>query len=77
MKLQFIQDSKGKDAGVFIPIADWEYIKKCYPNIEEIQKELPQWQKDTLDIRLEDIKNKPESLRPVSRLFEILDQEEG
>ena len=77
MKLQIIQDSKGKATGVYIPIADWEHIKKCCPNIEEIQKELPQWQKETLDKRLADIKNEPESQRPISRLFEILDQEEG
>jgi hypothetical protein len=77
MKLQILQDSKGHDTGVFIPIAEWEYIKKCYPNIEELRNELPHWQQDTLDKRLDEIKTKPENLRPISHLFEILDQEEG
>ena len=77
MRLQYIQDSKGKDTGVFIPIADWENIKRSYPNIEEIQQELPQWQKDTLAKRLDDINNKPERLKTIDSLFEVLDQEEG
>jgi hypothetical protein len=57
MHLQIIQDSTGKEAGVFIPIDDWNKIKYNYPDIDTISDELPQWQKDTLDAELQHIVN--------------------
>lgn len=30
MKLQVIQDSKGKPTGVYIPINEWKELKKQY-----------------------------------------------
>lgn len=74
MKAQIIQDNKGLPTGVFIPIEDWENIKKHYPNIEKIDQELPQWQKDILDIRLADLNN-PDELEPIDELFKVLDTE--
>ena len=38
--------------------------------------ELPQWQKDLIDARLEKIKNDPNCLRPIEELFEELDNDE-
>jgi len=35
MNLQFISDSKGETAGVFIPIKDWEALKKKHEGLEE------------------------------------------
>ncbi len=74
MKTQIIKDYQGLATGVFIPIEDWENIKKHYPNIESINQELPQWQKDILDIRLADLKN-PDNLEPIDALFKVLDSE--
>ncbi len=74
MRTQLIQDIKGLPAGVFIPIEDWENIKKHYPNIDKIDSELPQWQKDLLDIRLSDLKN-PNKFEPIDELFKALDEE--
>ena len=68
MRTQIIQDFNGQPAGVFIPIEDWENIKKQYPNIETADKELPQWQKDILDTRLADINN-PDKFEPIDALF--------
>lgn len=37
MKLQVIQDSKGKAAGVFIPINEWNDLKKQHKDLEELE----------------------------------------
>lgn len=37
MKPQVIQDHNGNPTGVFIPIKEWEEIKKQYPGIEDNQ----------------------------------------
>jgi hypothetical protein len=57
MKLQIIQDSAGKEAGVFIPMDDWNRIKYTYPDIDTISDELPQWHKEALDKELLSIEN--------------------
>lgn len=75
MRTQIIQDHNGQPTGVFIPIEDWENIKKNYPDIEKIDDELPQWQKDALDMRLADLNN-PNQLEPIDELFKTLDSEE-
>jgi hypothetical protein len=74
MRTQIIQDHNGLPTGVFIPIQDWENIKKYYPNIEKVDQELPQWQKDFLDVRLDDLNN-PDELKPIDELFKVLDAE--
>ena len=37
MRLQIIEDSKGKATGVFIPINDWEKLKKQYKTLKELE----------------------------------------
>ena len=34
MNLQVIHDARGNDAGIFIPMDDWMFIKVNYPDIE-------------------------------------------
>lgn len=34
MSLQFIQNEKGKNAGVYIPIGEWKQMKAQYKNLE-------------------------------------------
>ena len=41
MVLQIIKDSKGKDAGVFIPINYWKKLKKEYSNLGSLEFEEP------------------------------------
>lgn len=74
MKTQIINDVNGLPTGVFIPIEDWELIKKYYPNIEKVDQQLPQWQKDILDSRLADLDN-PNNLGPIDELLRVLDSE--
>ena len=41
MRLQVIQDTKGKATGVFIPINDWKELKKQYNGLEVLEHEEP------------------------------------
>ncbi len=41
MRLQLIEDSKGKTTGVFIPINDWKKLKKQNKNLEELEYQEP------------------------------------
>jgi hypothetical protein len=41
MKLQVIQDSKGKAAGVFIPYKEWKLLKKRYKGLEALENDEP------------------------------------
>jgi len=75
MKTQIIHDHNGLPTGVFIPIEDWENIKMKYPDIDKINQDIPQWQKDLLDKRLEDYKNNPDKFKPIDELFDALDQD--
>lgn len=74
MKVQIIQDNNGKDTGVFIPIDDWLIIKRTYPNIEEVNDDVPLWEKELIDNRLEVIASNPEKLRPGADLLDELRQ---
>jgi hypothetical protein len=72
MTPQIIQDSDGKNAGVFITMEEWNLIQSTYPDINNLNKELPQWQKDIIDTRLDAIAKDPQRLKPIENLFEIL-----
>ena len=41
MKLQVIQDGKGKTTGVYIPISKWKELKKQYRDLEYLEDEEP------------------------------------
>ncbi len=41
MKLQIIEDAKGKAAGVFIPMSEWQELKKLYKDLEVLECEEP------------------------------------
>ncbi|MDA3881279.1 MAG: addiction module protein [Prolixibacteraceae bacterium] len=61
MNLQYISDSKGQTTGVFIPINEWNDLKKKYKNIEQEEVNVPEWHKDLVLKRLEDYKQNPDS----------------
>ena len=72
MKLQILQDNLGNQTGVYVPMEDWTLIKNNYPDIENLEDELPQGQKDLIDDRLEAIAKKPDRLKPIEGLFKEL-----
>ncbi|TZF82672.1 hypothetical protein FW774_14320 [Pedobacter sp. BS3] len=41
MKLQIIQDSKGKATGVYIPINEWKELKRQYKVLGDLEAEVP------------------------------------
>ncbi len=69
MRLQVIQDGKGNKTGIFIPIEDWSLIKNIYPDIEYVNNELEQWEKDLIDSRLDAISKNPEKLKTGNNLI--------
>ncbi len=50
-------------------------MKSNYPDIDSIDNELPDWQKQILDDRLKDIEKNQASLRPISDLLVLFDKE--
>ena len=72
MKLQVLHDNFGNQTGVYVSIEDWTLIKNNYPDIETLEQELPQWEKDLIDERLEAIAKNPERLQPIESLLEEL-----
>lgn len=72
MKLQVLKDNFGNQTGIYVPIEDWTLIKSHYPDIETLEQELPQWEKDLIDSRLNTIAKNPENLKPIESLFEEL-----
>ncbi len=76
MSLQYIANNSGNKMAVVIPINDWNEIKNKYPDVETIEGELPQWQKQLIDTRLKIIGENPERLHPIEELFDELNTEE-
>ncbi|MEI6140676.1 MAG: addiction module protein [Mariniphaga sp.] len=65
MNLQYISDSKGETTGVFIPINDWEYLKRKYKVIEREEKdtvEIPEWHKEIVLQRLKEYHSNPQNV---------------
>ncbi len=72
MKLQVLKDNFGNQTGVYVPMEDWNLIINNYPDIENLKKEIPQWEKDFIDERLEIISKNPDRLKPINLLLDEL-----
>jgi len=65
MNLQYISDNTGQTTGVFIPIQDWEELKKRYNQLKQEENqmfEVPEWHKDIVRKRLDDYKKNPDNV---------------
>lgn len=58
MSVQYISDSKGTTTGVFIPIQEWNKLKKEY-NLPEDGFQLIQSQKEELNVRIDYYQQNP------------------
>ena len=67
---QILKDWQGIPMGVFIPIQSWNNLIFQYPDIENFDSDLPQWEKDFIDTRLNLAQQHPERLKPIEKLFE-------
>jgi hypothetical protein len=59
MSLQYISDSTGQTTGIFIPIDEWNELKKKYRGIEQEEIMVPSWHIDTVRERIDDYKKNP------------------
>ena len=76
MSLNYVSDNSGEPIEVQIPIEDWKRIKNKYPDIDEMDNNLPEWQKEVINKRLEAIRKNPASIRPIEELLDELNKEE-
>lgn len=72
MNLQYLQDNNGNTTAVVIPIEEWNKFTEKYNDLEE----LPQWQKNIIDQRLDLVKNHPDELIPLKDFMKELDTDE-
>jgi putative addiction module component (TIGR02574 family) len=70
--LQYIQDNTGNTTAVIIPIDYWNKITEKYEDVEQ----LPQWQKNIIDQRLESYNTNPEKTMPIEQFFEQMDNDD-
>ena len=75
MNPQIIQDNDGNNTGVFITMKDWNFIESIYPDINSLKTELPEWQKEIINERLDIIAKNPQRLKPIESLFQLLENE--
>ncbi len=61
MNLQYISDGEGETTGVFIPIKEWNILRKKYKGIEQEVDDIPQWHKDLVRERLAKYEKNPGS----------------
>lgn len=64
MNLQYIHDNHGNATGVFIPIEEWQSLKKKYDGLQQEEMkslDIPEWHKKVLDERLEDYRKNPDN----------------
>jgi hypothetical protein len=61
MNLQYISDGEGETTGVFIPIKEWNKLRKKYKGIEQEVDDIPDWHKDLVRERLAGYEKNPYS----------------
>jgi hypothetical protein len=73
MQPQYTYDKAGNPIGVFLPIEDWNNITERYADIEE----LPQWQKNIIDQRLQHLQQYPEQVTSLNDFITEFDAEDA
>ena len=72
MTPQYTYDNAGKAVGVFLPIDDWNDLKKKY---NDFDNELPQWQKEILDKRMELLSQNPSEVTSLDNFIKEMEAE--
>lgn len=75
MNLQYISDSTGQIAGVFIPIKEWNALKSKYKGIELEEVDIPLWHLDVVRERLEGYKSNPDQALDFDNVMNDIDKE--
>ncbi len=71
MNPQFIYDTSGRAIGVFLTIENWDKLKNRYNDISN--DELPQWQQELLDKRIELLDKNPNGITPLDEFLKELE----
>ncbi len=61
MNVQYIHDHQGNATGVFIPIKEWQALKKKYNDLQREETEsntAPNWHEEVVIERLEELSTK-------------------
>ncbi len=74
MSLQYLSNKKGQVTAVQVPIKEWEMLKSKYPDLDAVETDLPDWQKELIDTRLNSIKENPDRVLAVDSLIAELDR---
>ena len=72
MTPQYTYDTSGRPIGVFLPIEDWNNLKKRYLDLDN--DEMPQWHKEILDKRMEILAQNPEEVTPLDDFLKEMDE---
>lgn len=75
MNLQFISDSKGQTTGVFIPINDWNALKRKFKDLELEEFDIPKWQMDEVRERMEDYRKNPDQALDFNQTMDEIEKE--
>ena len=75
MPVNYLSNSGGETIAVQIPIDDWKKIKDKYPDVDDLDGDLPQWQKNMIDKRMRAINDDVTSVMDIEGLFDELDKE--
>ena len=76
MTAQYIRDSKGQKTGVFIPIEEWERLKKIFKELEQESVEEPSTEDilENFKEALEEVKLHKEGKIKFKSASELLDE---
>ncbi len=75
MNLQFISDSKGQTTGVYIPINEWNALKRKFKDIELEEFDIPTWQMDEVRERMEEYKSNPDQALDFDQSMDEIEKE--
>ena len=76
MPVQYVSDKSGQTTGVLISIEDWNHLREKHPDVDELEGDLPQWQKDIIDERMLLLKQHPEQVTSLEDFLKELDKED-
>ena len=75
MSLQYISDSNGKTTGIFIPIDEWNEMKKKYNEIEKEEIVIPSWHIDAVRERVVDYNKNPSQVTDLNIALNDIENE--
>ena len=76
MSVQYVSDNNGQTTAVLISIEDWQQLRKKHPDVDEMEGELPQWQKDVIDERMLFLKQHPDEVTSLEDFLTESDKED-